>query len=239
MLHFNHFLYWHPGVELVIVDDGSQRPLRDVVPCGLQYNYRVVETNDTRPWTQGCARNAGARVSNSDFLLFVDVDHVLTEGCIMQVEMTAYDRMNFRRRHGVLDSSGNIITDPETLRQYFVNKKYRQIDSSPFNIYAMRRSVFIDCGGYDESIEGIYGGKDTAFQKRYSQYRAKHKTTNAPRPGGIMYAIPQAAQDVQGVLHHLSRGDFIQRAKEEKEKRREEKQRRKKEKLRKRNHSLA
>ena len=48
-------------VEIIIVDDGSDPPLE----CGD--GVKIIETKDTRPWTQPKARNIGAAKARGDF----------------------------------------------------------------------------------------------------------------------------------------------------------------------------
>ncbi len=53
-------------VEIILVDDGSNPPL-NYETCGLR-NLRILYTNDKRPWTQGLARNMGAKVAKGEYL---------------------------------------------------------------------------------------------------------------------------------------------------------------------------
>jgi glycosyltransferase involved in cell wall biosynthesis len=94
-----------PGdIEFIIVDDGSTPP---IVCDGLK-NLTVLYTNDKRPWTQGLARNMGAKAAKGEYLLMTDIDHILSKEAIMDSYNFTGDKMIFPRYFGVLLEDGTL-----------------------------------------------------------------------------------------------------------------------------------
>ena len=62
--------------EVIIVDDGSNPP--------VEFNdmYRTYRTNDTRPWTQPAARNLGVKKAIGEYVLCLDIDHIVPKETI-------------------------------------------------------------------------------------------------------------------------------------------------------------
>lgn len=129
------------GVEVVVVDDGSAVPAQ-AEGCSI---YRVTE--DT-PWHQDGARNLGAHVATGDWLLLLDIDHVLPAA-------------ELRRLLGLLPML------PEDCafrpRRRLVDDAYPLARAA--NIWLIRREDFWRVGGYDERLCGHYG-TDLEFRPR-------------------------------------------------------------------------
>ena len=70
-------------IEFIFVDDGSNPPL-DIADYDLK-NLRIYHTNDKRPWTQGLARNAGAKLAKGEYLFMTDIDHIISREAIDDV----------------------------------------------------------------------------------------------------------------------------------------------------------
>src|SRR3990167_5020847 len=70
-------------VEFIFVDDGSDPPLH-ITDYELK-NLRIHHTNDKRPWTQGLARNAGAKLATGKYFLMTDIDHIISREAIEDV----------------------------------------------------------------------------------------------------------------------------------------------------------
>jgi hypothetical protein len=120
------------SIHVILLDDGSDPPL----PA---YDYpwlTQIWTNDRRPWTQGIARNWGAGVADSPYLLFTDIDHILSRQVIAYAAGFKRDFAQFRRRQGYLDESGRIAGV-----RGFVITTHR-------NTYLIRRDLFFHWGGY-------------------------------------------------------------------------------------------
>lgn len=106
--------------ELIFVDDGSNPPIT-MPPWEEGYERpqrRIMYTNDTRPWTQGLARNRAADAAKGSWLLMTDVDHVFTSEAIEEAERfsaTPYYAtvLHFRRVCGLLQEDLSLRPLPE------------------------------------------------------------------------------------------------------------------------------
>jgi glycosyltransferase involved in cell wall biosynthesis len=133
------------GVEVIVVDDGGKVPAK-AGGCQL---YRVTEDI---PWHQDGARNLGAHVAEGEWLLFLDVDHVLTAEAA---------RMALRSLRG--------------LAKYCAYRPQRRLISGAYrlspapNIWLIRREDFWRIGAYDERLCGTYG-TDLEFRPRLKRH---------------------------------------------------------------------
>ena len=99
-------------VEIIIVDDGSDPSIK--FNTGVR-NFHILYTNDKRAWTQGLARNMGARFALGKYLFFTDIDHVISKEAILTALDFTGDKMVFRREYGYLDAYGKITQDLKLL----------------------------------------------------------------------------------------------------------------------------
>jgi len=160
-------------VEFILVDDGSNPPLSHE-NCGLR-NLKILYTNDKRPWTQGLARNMGAKEAKGEFLFFTDIDHIITKEAIDAVLSFDKDKMVFRRLFGILDVHGNIISDRQKMIEFGLNP-VRRHGGLHGNTYAIRKEIFWRIGGYDrrycndDSPDGGFhrGGKTMSEERQFN-----------------------------------------------------------------------
>lgn len=167
--------------ELIFVDDGSQPAIK--IPSVTPKNTIVIRTNNYRPWTQDIARNLAARRARGKYLLMMDIDHILTPEAIHTVEKFTGKMCHFERQCG-----------------RFVDEKPQPVPEKanpvPPNIYLILRSVFLQLGGYDESLcNGHYHATDREFLKKF---HSRHGGIEIRRGAGI-YVIPS------GKFHSLER----------------------------------
>ncbi len=158
-------------VEFVFVDDGSEPSLR-----GVMRNLTWLYTMDKRPWTQGLARNQGAHYAKGDYLLFTDIDHILTREAIMSALAFTGDKMVFVRYFGILDEAGELVNDAYSLLKFGLDPARLQgrrklCAGIHGNTYAIRRGVFDMIGGYDRRFceTGFHmGGKYMSEERRFN-----------------------------------------------------------------------
>ena len=211
-------------VEIIFVDDGSSPPL-SFPNCGLK-NLSILYTNDKRPWTQGLARNLGAKMAKGEFLLMTDVDHIFTKEIIEAVHAFTGDRMVFIRLYGFLDENGRIIDDAESLIKFGLapgRLRTRRGKSAGMhgNSFAIRKSIFWEIGGYPENRcigmmhQGRRRGEDTYFNGSYATAVVLGKC-KPPELGPSMYMFPigrfrtDGSTNPQGLFHNLSYEQVVQ-----------------------------
>lgn len=173
------------SVEIILVDDGSNPPL-SYETCGLR-NLRILYTNDKRPWTQGLARNMGAKTATGEYLFFTDIDHIITKEAIEDVLKFTGDKMVFYRYFGILDRKGHIVSDKKSMLDFGLDparlKGRRGISAngeilagSHSNTYAIRKTIFDKIGGYERRycesmfhVGGRYQSEESKFNSRFNR----------------------------------------------------------------------
>lgn len=135
-------------VEFIVIDDCSSPPL--TIDKEL-LNLRLFRVLDDIDWNMPGCRNLAAIQSQSDWLLYFDVDNIITAE---QMEMI------------VLALGG---LDKKTL--YCFKRIYNEVEVEPhINTYLISRSGFFAVGGYDEDFSGHYGFEDVIFRNMWRKY---------------------------------------------------------------------
>ncbi|MFA5830884.1 MAG: glycosyltransferase [Candidatus Paceibacterota bacterium] len=195
-------------IEFIFVDDGSNPP-HNVEDYNLK-NLRIHHTNDKRPWTQGIARNAGAKLAKGEYLFLTDIDQILSKEAIMDVYKFTGDKMVFPRHLGVLLEDGTLTQDTAVLEEYGMDMsrlgtKRGLYASVHGNTYAIKRSTFELIGGYDPR-HCLYGhhagerqGEDSIFNREWSRYAAKRGILQ--ELGSKVYIFPIGRYNVKGDLN--------------------------------------
>jgi predicted glycosyltransferase involved in capsule biosynthesis len=217
LLHFDKMNLSKEDIEFIIVDDGSKPPLgiwlfdnMQLVENSDELNLNLIihATDDERKWSQPCARNAGAKIANSDRLLMTDIDHVLSKESLLFCMESDEDKVMFPRQWAILDHLGYINQNPTALYEYglpqAIYEQRRLNGGMHHNTFMIKKSLFRKLGGYNESFCGKYGGDDTDFSYRYSQL---HQKGEAKRHvlGPSIYVFPDPNRDVKKIFHNLRR----------------------------------
>lgn len=161
-LHYRNFQQWpskvRKAIRIVIVDDGS--PLMPAANVPRPYDMPVVEIYRVlmdKPWHQHGARNLGAHVATTEWLLLTDMDHLL--------EPEAASRLVGMALRGSLDP-GSVYM------HHRIEGDTREPTRAPNgvlkphpNTFTLTRDLFWQIGGYDERATGIYG-TDKLFRAR-------------------------------------------------------------------------
>lgn len=182
-------------IEFVFVDDGSNPPHPQYDLKNLTMHY----TNDKRPWTQGLARNAGAKIAKGEYIFFTDIDHILSKEAIMDAYNYTGDRMLFPRFLGVLLEDGTFTQDLDVLEKYgaimeVVRSKRGLYASYHGNTFAIKKSTFELLGMYPEKhcTNGFHAGsrkgEDSYFNHAWNKWAAKNGITHGV--GGPIYIFP-------------------------------------------------
>lgn len=210
-------------IEFIFVDDGSNPP-HNITDYDLK-NLRVHATNEKRPWTQGLARNAGAKLAGGEYLLMTDIDHILSKEAIIDAYNFTGDKMTFHRYFGVLLQDGTFTQNPAVLEEYGMdmnrfNTKRGLYASVHGNTWAMKKSTFLMLGGYSRRVclRGYHTGDDSYFNQVWNRYAAKNNIGEVW--GSDIYIFPIARYHVRGdknpmgLFHSLSHEQAPQPMKE-------------------------
>jgi len=165
-IHLDTWLTYKPEVrkvmKLIIVDDGSPRPAKDVIDGA--YNgaaaglvdlqlYRI--TKDI-PWNRNGARNLGSTVAQTPWLLHMDIDHILPPAAAESLAARIHTLSEkfwyrFRRfRVGAADETRNKDAIPR-------NAKFGEIKPH-IDSYLCSKKLYWKAGGYNEDFSGCLGG---------------------------------------------------------------------------------
>lgn len=155
--------------EVIIVDDGSV-PAIEVEPRPWLTLHR---TNDFREWTWPLARNVGAQIAKGDYLIMIDLDHIVTREIIDAVRDFTGDHVRFNREFAVLDENGNLTQDLETLRAYGLDKERGTRLNPHRNQFAMHKDLYKKMGGFREDRIGkpYPQREDGDFSKKWDKLR--------------------------------------------------------------------
>ena len=155
--------------EVVIVEDGSKIPCRDVCTrYEQQLNIRYFDKPNSGP---GQSRNYGAERASSDYLLILDSDVVLPEGYLQAIE----DELNSSEAEafGGPDAAHPSFTDTQKAISYSMTsffttggirggkKKLDKFYPRSFNM-GIRRDVYQQLGGFSK----MRFGEDIDFSIR-------------------------------------------------------------------------
>lgn len=145
-------------VKVICVDDGSPEPARDVIDRSaspsLRSRLELYRVAVDIPWNRGGARNLGARHAPTDWLVHVDIDHILpVESCekLLAFEPNEFNWYRFERwRVGKADATRKKDAIPDDCE---FGRIHPHVDS-----YLMTKKMYWFIGGYDEDYSGVLGG---------------------------------------------------------------------------------
>lgn len=136
--------------EVILVDDGSDPKIEaDKRPWLF-----VHPTSDTRDWTWPVARNAGAKMARGEYLIMVDLDHIISRDFIDKTRAFTGDHIRINREFAVLDEDGNLTQDREVLRSWGLPDSYKLTFTPHRNQFAIHRDLYAKMGGYREDRIG-------------------------------------------------------------------------------------
>jgi len=210
-------------IEFIFVDDGSNPP-HNIKDYSLK-NLILHHTYDKRPWTQGLARNAGAKIALGEYLLMTDIDHILSKEAIMESYNFTGEKMIFPRYFGVLLEDGRLSQETEVLIDYGLDpariaSKRGLYASVHGNTFCIKKKTFFELGMYDPR-HCNYGhhaaskkGEDGAFNAVWNRWAAQKGIL--PSLGSKIYHFPIGRYTLtcnfnpHGLFHNLSQAQEIQ-----------------------------
>ena len=145
-------------IPITLVDDGSPEPAKDVVlehaSPGLRRRMTLYRIGVDIPWNRGGARNLAAHWATTEWLVHIDIDHVLPLACaarLLAFEPTQAHWYRFERfRIGAADDTRKKDKIDPALT---FGKIHPHIDS-----YLVTKAMYWLAGGYNEIFSGCLGG---------------------------------------------------------------------------------
>lgn len=146
------------ALQIVLVDDGSPEDAVSVVleaaSLELRERLRLYRIQIDIPWNRGGARNLGAHLANTDWLVHIDIDHVLPATSAWKLAQFSADAKHWYRferyRNGMADDTRKKDKIPA---QAVYGKIHPHQDS-----YLCTHRAYWLAGGYDEDYSGCLGG---------------------------------------------------------------------------------
>lgn len=153
-----HWEDYPPGVSMILVDDGSPEPARDIVlECaspGLRERIALYRIRVDIPWNRGGARNLGTKQAATEWIVHLDIDHLMpvpSAERLLEFNASARHWYRFERyRNGRADDTRRKDKIPP---QEEFGKIHPHIDS-----YLCTSALYWRAGGYNEDFSGCLGG---------------------------------------------------------------------------------
>jgi glycosyltransferase involved in cell wall biosynthesis len=149
---------YNQPVNIILIDDGSQKvpaidvikqhELKDYINFSL---YRVTE--DIGFNSHGC-RNLGARLANTDWLVFLDIDYTIQPSDLARLKTEPLD--------------------PDTWYEMNAKFKGRGDPYMALNQFVITKKMFLDHGGYDESFVPFHHGDRELLSSLETKYKKKN-----------------------------------------------------------------
>jgi glycosyltransferase involved in cell wall biosynthesis len=140
-----------PGLKIIVVDDCSPEPAEPLV---MRRDITVLRISDNIQWNRNGARNLGAQVADSRWIMQIDIDHLLPARCAYELMKQPLDPTNLYRfcrwRRGMAD---------ETRKKDLLPREQEYGRIKPHgDSYLVERCAYWKVGGYDEDYSGHLGG---------------------------------------------------------------------------------
>ena len=149
------------GMKVIVVDDGSKE-IPEVLPEVDLYRIEI-----DQPWNRGQARNIGAYVCETEWLIQVDTDHILPAECIEPLLAFEADPLHWYRFPRFRVGRADETRKKDKLHHM---KKFGRIHEH-IDSYLMTRAMFMT-SPYDEFFSGCLGG-GSPFLARMTQIHEK------------------------------------------------------------------
>jgi glycosyltransferase involved in cell wall biosynthesis len=156
-----------PGVQVLVVDDGSPDPARPIIEqhasASLRERLSLLRIKIDIPWNREEARNLGTLQARTDWVIHVDIDHVLpraSASALFEFQPKPRHWYRFPRwRNGKADETRRKDAIPDDCE---FGRIHEHVDS-----YLIGADLYAEVGGYDLRFSGCLGG-GSDFLKRLS-----------------------------------------------------------------------
>jgi glycosyltransferase involved in cell wall biosynthesis len=156
----------YKDVEIVVVDDRSTDETVEWLGCQPKYNDITLHSQEKNGGAS-IARNTAIGLSRGELITFIDSDDVLLPdhvGTAVEAFQRYPDLGLFCCDSRMIDADGNLILDGKTWHQNLSEIKHVEVEtgfrsladvfsySNCFPGFTLRREVFEELGGFDQSI---------------------------------------------------------------------------------------
>lgn len=150
-----------PGWRVIIVDDGSPEPARDVVAAhctgGAMGRLALYRIDVDIPWNREGARNLASTECETEWMVHVDIDHVLPHICAHKLIdpfcFTPDPRKFYRFPRFRIGAADETRMKDRIPRDAKFGEIHPHVDS-----YLCTKDAYWKAGGYNEDFSGILGG---------------------------------------------------------------------------------
>lgn len=136
--HLTEWLKMPDDVRFLVVDDHSKIPFENEIP-----RLNIYRVDDDIQWGQGGAKNLGFAVALTDWVLYFDIDHLITKEVFDEIIK--------------LDRSDKLTC------YKFGRTTNGEDDGTTKSVFLMSKEAFELVGGFDEDFSGHYGYEDVLF----------------------------------------------------------------------------
>lgn len=168
--------------EVIVVDDGSSKPLKLISAAPAQFKlYR----NETRRGAAS-ARNAGVKQARGEVVVLLSVFLKIPQDYISQIS-TFIEKQAFDVAQHVLIKEVGLAADH--FQAFLVDQSVRTpkasenlpVKNTQFGAAILKKSIFAEVGGFDENMNH-YGGHelDLAYRLDQKGYSARSIIENPP-----------------------------------------------------------
>jgi glycosyltransferase involved in cell wall biosynthesis len=196
------------AVAIVLVDDGSPEEARSIVlehaSPALRERIALYRIGVDIAWNRGGARNLGTARAETDWIVHVDIDHVLPAACAERLLAFSPDPFRWYRferfRNGRADETRRKDKIPEGAE---FGKIHPHIDS-----YLCTRDLYWAAGGYNEDFSGCLGGGSPFLAELEKVGQAP---LLAPADAHLLVYTRSVVRDASDHTLSRERGEFARR----------------------------
>lgn len=144
------------GVRIIVVDDGSPEPALPIIKrhVSSSVDLQLYRIEVDIPWNREGARNLGATVCESQWMVHVDIDHVMpTRSAELLQRFNAKPHAVYRFPRWRVGRADETRRKDKIAQYVEFGQIHPHVDS-----YLIERERYWFVGGYDEDFSGCLGG---------------------------------------------------------------------------------
>jgi GT2 family glycosyltransferase len=154
-----------PPAEIIVVDDASGDDSGDIA---RRFDCRVVRVDENIGAAR--AKNRGAREATGDILFFTDDDVIVSRDALARLAED-FDDARVAGVVGLLDRKIPFDNFASNFKNLWMRFTYERTPREHIGLFytsvaALRRDIFLQLGGFDESYRGASIAEDTEFGQR-------------------------------------------------------------------------